>query len=57
MTKEKKALLLVWTYLIILFTPKNKSHDNTKNIIYNENYISENTPYGYYKTKSIYITK
>ena len=55
MSKEKKALLLLWTYLILIFTPKSKSNNDTKNVIYNEDYIDENTPYGTYKMKDIYI--
>ena len=41
MSKEKKALLLLWTYLILIFTPKSKSNNDTKNVIYNEDYIDE----------------
>ena len=55
MNKEKKALLLLWTYLIILFTPKTKSNDSKNNITYNDDYIYEENPYATYKTKDIYI--
>ena len=41
MNREKKALLLLWTYIVILFTPKTKSHSN---ITYNENFIYGKTP-------------
>lgn len=52
MNREKKALLLLWTYIVILLTPKTKSHSN---ITYNENYIYGKTPYASYNTKDIYI--
>ena len=51
---KKKALLLLWTYIVLFFTPKVKN--NTKNeIVYNDNYIYEQTPYASYKDKLIYI--
>ena len=54
MSKEKKAVLLLWTYIVLLFVPKSKN--NTKNCIsYNENYIYEVTPYATYNSKDIYI--
>ena len=55
MNREKKALFLLWTYIIILFTPKIKSHNRKINITYNDNYIYEETPYARYNSKDIYI--
>ena len=55
MNREKKALLLLWTYIIIFFTPKIKAHKNNPKITYNDNYIYEESPYGTYNQKDIYI--
>lgn len=55
MNRQKKALLLLWTYIIVIMTPKFKTSKNKENIIYNNNYIDEETSYATYKNKDIYI--
>ena len=54
-TNQKKAFLLLATYLIILFTPK-RSKNKEKNITYNKDFTYEEViPYATYDDKQIYI--
>ena len=54
MSRSRKALLLLWTYIVILFMPKIKTKSN-KEVIYNKDYIYELTPYAKLDDKDIYI--
>lgn len=54
MTSRKKALLLLWTYVVLIFVPKFKNKSN-KEVIYNKDYIYELTPYAKYNNQDIYI--
>lgn len=55
-TKRKKAILLLYTYIILLLSPKIK--ENTNKIVFNEEYnITNNLLFATYNGKSIYIGK
>ena len=54
MDRRKKAVLLLWTYIVLLTTPKIKSKNN-KEVIYNEDYIYELTPYAKLGNEEIFI--
>ena len=47
--------MLLWTYIVLFFTPKTKNQPNNQKIIYNDTYTSENIPYATYNSKDIYI--
>ncbi len=54
---RKKALLLLVSYLIIIFTPK-RNKNKEINITYNPEYQTEKTvPYASYSDKSVYIIR
>ena len=55
MNNEKKALLLLWTYIVIFLTPKTKQTKDNGHIVYNDNYLKAETPYATYNSKDIYI--
>ena len=53
---KKKAILLIYSYIIILFTPKIKNHYQKATIVYNNAYqLEDNYCFATYNDSNIYI--